>query len=224
MQKIAQATARVLCAAGVDFGVLGKDGEGQRPRGPAFRRGNALPEPEGAEHRGHPGRRGETDRDFRPPRLQCALKDYKGCRPSAHQRSDRGGGAERAAEVQAPLDGRRRPMSSTTPATSAATTALRGAARGPRRIPGLRRAEMDRNCRDRSFCCGGGGLMLFYEPEEEQRMGVVRVKMAQAAGADVIVTACPSAWSTSRTPSRWRARGPTGGRRPERVIDRHIQR
>jgi Fe-S oxidoreductase len=33
--------------------------------------------------------------------------------------------------------------------------------------------------------------MLFYEPEEEMRMGVVRVKMAQAAGADVIVTACP---------------------------------
>jgi len=51
--------------------------------------------------------------------------------------------------------------------------------------------EMEGNCRDRSFCCGGGGLMLFYEPEEEKRMGVVRVEMAQKAGADVIVTACP---------------------------------
>ena len=30
--------------------------------------------------------------------------------------------------------------------------------------------------RDRSFCCGGGGLMLFYEPEEDQRMGVLRVE------------------------------------------------
>ena len=58
-------------------------------------------------------------------------------------------------------------------------------------IPGLRRIEMEGNCRDRSFCCGGGGLMLFYEPEEEQRMGVLRVKMAKEAGADVIVTACP---------------------------------
>jgi len=46
-------------------------------------------------------------------------------------------------------------------------------------------------CRDRSFCCGGGGLMLFYEPQEEQRMGVVRVRMAAEAGANVIVTACP---------------------------------
>ena len=57
-------------------------------------------------------------------------------------------------------------------------------------IAGLKRVEMDR-CRDRSFCCGGGGLMLFYEPEEEQRMGVLRVQMAAEAGANVIVTACP---------------------------------
>ena len=58
-------------------------------------------------------------------------------------------------------------------------------------IPHLKRIEMEGNCRDRSFCCGGGGLMLFYEPEEEQRMGVLRVKMAKEAGANVIVTACP---------------------------------
>ena len=57
-------------------------------------------------------------------------------------------------------------------------------------IPGLNRVEMKRS-RDRSFCCGGGGLMLFYEPKEEQRMGVVRVRMAAEAGANVIVTACP---------------------------------
>ncbi len=57
-------------------------------------------------------------------------------------------------------------------------------------IPGLKRVEMLRS-RDRSFCCGGGGLMLFYEPEEEQRMGVLRVRMAAKAGANVIVTACP---------------------------------
>jgi len=57
-------------------------------------------------------------------------------------------------------------------------------------VPGLKRVEMQR-CGDRSFCCGGGGLMLFYEPEEEQRMGVLRVQMAAEAGANVIVTACP---------------------------------
>jgi len=57
-------------------------------------------------------------------------------------------------------------------------------------IPGLKRVEMKRS-RDRSFCCGGGGLMLFYEPQEEQRMSVLRVRMAAEAGATVIVTACP---------------------------------
>ncbi|PIE70361.1 MAG: electron transfer flavoprotein [Deltaproteobacteria bacterium] len=57
-------------------------------------------------------------------------------------------------------------------------------------IEGLRRVEMIKS-RDRSFCCSGGGLMLFYEPEEEERMGVLRVKMAAKAGANVIVTACP---------------------------------
>ncbi|MBF0301618.1 MAG: (Fe-S)-binding protein [Desulfamplus sp.] len=57
-------------------------------------------------------------------------------------------------------------------------------------IKNLNRVELAKS-RDRSFCCGGGGLMLFYEPEEETRMGVLRVKMAADAGATVIVTACP---------------------------------
>jgi Fe-S oxidoreductase len=57
-------------------------------------------------------------------------------------------------------------------------------------IPGLKRVEMRRS-RDRSFCCGGGGLMLFYEPKEDERIGVKRVRMAADAGANVIVTACP---------------------------------
>jgi len=57
-------------------------------------------------------------------------------------------------------------------------------------IPGLKRVEMERS-RDRAFCCGGGGLMLFYEPKEDQRIGVLRAKMAAEAGANVIVTACP---------------------------------
>jgi Fe-S oxidoreductase len=57
-------------------------------------------------------------------------------------------------------------------------------------IEGLNRVELEKS-RDRSFCCGGGGLMLFYEPEEETRMGVLRVNMAAEAGATVIVTACP---------------------------------
>jgi len=33
--------------------------------------------------------------------------------------------------------------------------------------------------------------MLFYEPKEEERIGVKRVRMAAEGGANVIVTACP---------------------------------
>lgn len=57
-------------------------------------------------------------------------------------------------------------------------------------IPGIQTVEMAKN-RDRSLCCSGGGLMLFYEPHEEERMAVIRVKMAAEAGANVIVCACP---------------------------------
>ena len=57
-------------------------------------------------------------------------------------------------------------------------------------IEGLNRVDIEKS-RDRSFCCGGGGLMLFYEPEEDTRMGVLRVNMIAEAGANVIVTACP---------------------------------
>ncbi len=57
-------------------------------------------------------------------------------------------------------------------------------------IPGLRSVEMER-CAGRSFCCGGGSLSLFNEPECERRMGEIRLDMAAAAGAQVVVTACP---------------------------------
>jgi Fe-S oxidoreductase len=58
-------------------------------------------------------------------------------------------------------------------------------------IPGIQVREMARSY-SRSFCCSGGGLLLWYENEEErERMGEVRVRMAAAIGAHVIVTACP---------------------------------
>lgn len=57
-------------------------------------------------------------------------------------------------------------------------------------IPGIQTVEMERS-RNRSFCCGGGSLNLFQETECEQRMGEQRLEMAIAAGAQVVVTACP---------------------------------
>jgi Fe-S oxidoreductase len=57
-------------------------------------------------------------------------------------------------------------------------------------LPGLKTVEMQR-ARRRSFCCGGGSLYLFYEGQCERRMGELRLEMAEKAGADTVVTACP---------------------------------
>ena len=57
-------------------------------------------------------------------------------------------------------------------------------------IPGLKTVEMAAS-RNKSFCCGGGSLYLFHEGQGERRMGEMRVEMAEQAGAEVIVTACP---------------------------------
>ncbi len=59
------------------------------------------------------------------------------------------------------------------------------------RIDGAQLVEMERS-RSRSFCCSGGGLLIWYENEQEkERMGELRVKMAEAVSAEIIVTACP---------------------------------
>jgi Fe-S oxidoreductase len=58
-------------------------------------------------------------------------------------------------------------------------------------LPGLNLVEMEQS-KDRSFCCGGGDIILWHEIEQEEiRMAEKRIQMAQAAGANVIVTACP---------------------------------
>ncbi len=192
MQKIAQATARVLCAAGVDFGILGKD---EKDSGHEVRRfGEEMLFQSLKEHNTEAIQAAGVKQIVAsdPHAYNALKKDYAGLPPVRHI-------SEVAAEA---LRSGRMTLG---PAADGARTYVlhdpcylgrhNGLYAAPRevmdRIPGLKRAEITGDCRDRSFCCGGGGLMLFYEPEEEQRMGVVRVKMAQAAGADVIVTACP---------------------------------
>ncbi|MCP4664884.1 MAG: (Fe-S)-binding protein, partial [Deltaproteobacteria bacterium] len=57
-------------------------------------------------------------------------------------------------------------------------------------IPGLKLVEMTSN-RERSLCCGGGGGGAWSDYPPEQRLGVLRIKEAFDAGAEVIATACP---------------------------------
>ena len=191
MQEIARSTATVLSHAGVDFGILGK---AEKDSGHEVRRF-------GEEMLFMDLRDQNTDAiaasDAKTivtadPHAYNALKnDYNGIAPVEHisqllARKVRSGAlrlrpVENGDKVYAYHDpcylGRHNQI------YDAPRTVIDA-------IPDIQRVEMNR-CKDRSFCCGGGGLMLFYEPEEDQRMGVLRVKMAHEAGANVMVTACP---------------------------------
>ena len=192
MQKVAQATARILCAAGVDFGVLGKD---EKDSGHEVRRfGEEMLFQSLKEQNTEAIRAAEVKRIVTadPHAYNALKKDYSGLPPVQHI-SEVVVDAVRSGRLKlAPGDNGSKTYVYHDPCYLGRHNALYDT---PRQaidaIPGIRRAEMAGDCRDRSFCCGGGGLMLFYEPEEEQRMGVVRVQMARAAGADVVVTACP---------------------------------
>jgi Fe-S oxidoreductase len=191
IQSIARATARILQAAGADFGILGT----------------------AEKDSGHEVRRfGEEllfmslrDQNTEAIRLSCAKRivtadphalnalkhDYKDVPPVEHISQFLAREIKRAKLQLNPLDDPSKTYAFHDPCYLGRHNQVYD---DPRRvldaIPGMRRVEMGR-CRDRSFCCGGGGLMLFYEPKEEERMGVLRVKMAAEAGANIIVTACP---------------------------------
>ena len=191
MQSIGQATARLLHSAGVDFGILGK---GEKDSGHEVRRfGEEMLFQDLREHNTELIKSSGVSKIVTAdPHAFNALKnDYEGLPPVEHisqflmKQVRRGAlqfkAGENGNKVYTYHDpcylGRHNSVYEDPRALIDA-------------IPGLQRVDMLRS-RDRSFCCGGGGLMLFYEPEEDQRMGVLRVKMAEEAGANVIVTACP---------------------------------
>jgi Fe-S oxidoreductase len=193
MQKIAQATARILCAAGVDFGVLGKD---EKDSGHEVRRfGEEMLFQTLKEHNTETIQASAVKRIVTsdPHAYNALKKDYRDLPPVQHISEVIVGGVGSGKLKLKPADnGSSKTYVYHDPCYLGRHNSLYDI---PRQaidaIPGIRRTEISGDCRDRSFCCGGGGLMLFYEPEEEMRMGVVRVKMARAAGADVVVTACP---------------------------------
>ncbi len=192
MQKIAQATARVLGKGGIDFVVIGKD---EKDSGHDVRRFGeemlfqSLKE-QNTEAIKASGARRIVVND--PHTLNALRNDYADVPPVQHVSELIAQGVESGKLKLAPLADSSKTYTYHDPCYLGRHNDTYDA---PRQaidsIPGLKRVEMTGNCRDRSFCCGGGGLMLFYEPEEEQRMGVVRVEQARQAGADVIVTACP---------------------------------
>ncbi len=59
-----------------------------------------------------------------------------------------------------------------------------------RSVPGLELVELSDN-RENSLCCGGGGGGVWMETDKDERFSNLRLKQAKAAGAEVLVTACP---------------------------------
>ncbi len=191
MQGIAKATACILSAAGEDFGILGKD---EKDSGNEIRRfGEEMLFQDIKAHNSEAilstGAKKIITAD--PHAFNTLKNEYKGLPKVEHISQT---------ITRSIKDGkiRLKPVEDPSKIYTYHDPCYLGRHNGiyedPRQaldaIPGLNRVDMLKS-RDRSFCCGGGGLMLFYEPEEEQRMGVLRVKMASNVGANVIVTACP---------------------------------
>lgn len=193
MQSVARATATILCAAGIDFGILGKD---EKDSGNEVKRfGEEMLfqdlKSQNTEAILASGAKKIVTAD---PHAYNALKnEYAGLPPVEHisQVVVKGVNSGKLRLKGVTDEEKDKVFTYHDPCYLGRHNQLYDDPRAAiDAIPGIRRVDMLKS-RDRSFCCSGGGLMLFYEPEEEQRMGVLRVKMAQKAGAHVIVTACP---------------------------------
>jgi Fe-S oxidoreductase len=191
LQDLARATARIFSACGEEFAILGK---GEKDSGHEVRRfGEEMLFQSLKEHNTQAILDSGAERIVTadPHALNALKKDYAGL-PQVEHIAEYVLGQIRSGRLNlAPVEDSSAVYTYHDPCYLGRHNLLYDA---PRQvldsIPGLTRVEMERS-RDRSFCCGGGGLMLFYEPIEDQRMGQARVKMAEEAGATVIVTGCP---------------------------------
>ncbi len=59
-----------------------------------------------------------------------------------------------------------------------------------RRVPGLELVEMTDH-HQASLCCGGGGGRIWMDTPKKERFSDLRFQQAEAAGAQVLATACP---------------------------------
>ena len=191
IQEIGKATARVLSAAGIDFGILGPEEKDSGHEVKRFGEEMLFQELKNANTDAIINSGAERIVTADPHAFNALKKDYGDIPPVEHI-------SQVIARSIASGKIRLKHVENDSEIYTYHDPCYLGRHNGiydiPRQvidaIPGLKRVEMTK-CRDRSFCCGGGGLMLFYEPVEETRMGKLRVEMAKEAGATVIVTACP---------------------------------
>jgi Fe-S oxidoreductase len=58
------------------------------------------------------------------------------------------------------------------------------------KVSGLNLVEME-TCRKNSLCCGGGGGRIWMDTPQEERFSDIRLRQAEATGAQVLATSCP---------------------------------
>ncbi len=192
IQEIAKSFARILSAAGMDFGILGKD---ETDSGNEIRRlgeEGLFEQVSGKNIEAFKAREFKEITAFDPHAFNTIKNDYPEKFPIVHssQLLDR---LLKQGKIR--LKGDYMAGRTVTYHDPCYLGRHNNIYSEPRRvlrsIPGIRLKEMARSF-DRSFCCSGGGLLLWYENEEEkERMGERRVKMASDIGAQMIVTACP---------------------------------
>ncbi|MEE4606457.1 MAG: (Fe-S)-binding protein [Desulfobacteraceae bacterium] len=58
------------------------------------------------------------------------------------------------------------------------------------KVSGLKLVEMEA-CRKNSLCCGGGGGRIWMDTPQEERFSDIRLRQAEATGAQILATSCP---------------------------------
>ena len=80
-------------------------------------------------------------------------------------------------------------------------------------IPGINLVEMPHHGED-SLCCGGGGGRMWQDLQGDVKMSEVRIREAEATGAEIVITACPLCLIMLED-----ARKAAGFKEPFRVMD-----
>ncbi|QSO51037.1 4Fe-4S dicluster domain-containing protein [Alicyclobacillus curvatus] len=190
-QKIAQAFAKILLAAGVDFAILGQEEESDGDS--ARRLGNEFLYQEFAQ------RNIEIFKEYGVKKIITtdphAFNTFKNEYPDFGFEAEIYHSTQFAAKLlhEGKLKPKRAVNETITYHDSCYLGRYNDVYDPPRyileSIPGVKLVEMERS-RNKSMCCGAGGGGMFKE-EAGTRINVMRSKQAIDTGASIIGTACP---------------------------------
>ena len=191
LKKVAQATARILNKAGVDYGILGAKesccGESIRKTG-----NEDLFKKLAKENIKNFIDSGVTKILVSSPHCYHTFKNEY---PQFKVNFEVTHISQYLSELSLQASSRsrrsmRRRSPTMTPATWAAITAYSTSPGGLNEDPGIELVELPETKLD-STCCGMGGGRIWMETEKEERFSNLRVEQAIGVGAKELVTSCP---------------------------------